>query len=188
MKTREVAAVSRRMNELFMQMIGSDPDRAMIKSASINSDFRIVVVGRNDRALDPSQDVNGASRRALTIAFILALTEISGVEAPNVIDTPLGMMSGYVKSEVVRVAAASSSQLILLLTHDEIQGTEDILDERAGVVVTMTNPAHYPKILKNDPGTTEAKVILCVCDHNSSCEICERKTSSTTASKLSAAA
>lgn len=188
MKTREVAAVSRRMNELFMQMIGSDPDRAMIKSASINSDFRIVVVGRNDRALDPSQDVNGASRRALTIAFILALTEISGVEAPNVIDTPLGMMSGYVKSEVVRVAAASSSQLILLLTHDEIQGTEDILDERAGVVMTMTNPAHYPKILKNDPGTSDAKVILCACDHNSSCEICERKTSSTTAFKLSTAA
>lgn len=188
MKTREVDAVSRRMNELFMQMIGADPDRAMIKSATINSDFRIVVLGRNDRALDPSQDVNGASRRALTIAFILALTEISGVEAPNVIDTPLGMMSGYVKSEVVRVAAAASSQLILLLTHDEIQGTEDILDERAGVVVTMTNPAHYPKILKNDPGTTDAKVILCGCDHKSSCEICERKTSSTQAPKLSAAA
>ena len=41
--------------------------------------------------------------RALTLAFILALTEISGVEAPNVIDTPLGMMSGFVKREVVRV-------------------------------------------------------------------------------------
>lgn len=188
MKTREVEAVSKRMNELFMQMIGADPETAMIKRASINSDFRIVVFGRNDRALDPSQDVNGASRRALTIAFILALTEISGVEAPNVIDTPLGMMSGFVKSEVVRVAAAASSQLILLLTHDEIQGTEEILDARAGVVVTMTNPAHYPKILKNDPGTREAKVILCDCDHNGFCEICERKTSSTPAPKLSAAA
>lgn len=188
MKTREVEAVSRRMNELFMQMIGADPETAMIKRATINSDFRIVVFGRNDRALDPSQDVNGASRRALTIAFILALTEISGVEAPNVIDTPLGMMSGFVKSEVLRVAAAASSQLVLLLTHDEIQGTEEILDARAGVVVTMTNPAHYPKILKNDPGTSEAKVILCDCDHNSSCVICERKSSSAPAPKLSAVA
>jgi DNA sulfur modification protein DndD len=188
MKTREVDAVSRRMNELFMQMIGADPETAMIKQATINSDFRIVVFGRNDRALDPSQDVNGASRRALTIAFILALTEISGVEAPNVIDTPLGMMSGFVKSEVLRVAAAASSQLVLLLTHDEIQGTEEILDARAGVVVTMTNPAHYPKILKNDPGTKEAKVILCDCDHNSSCVICERNSSSAPALKLSAVA
>lgn len=188
MKTREVEAVSQRMNEHFMQMIGTDPETAFIRRAEINSEFRIVVYGRNDRVLDPSQDVNGASRRALTIAFILALTEISAVEAPNVIDTPLGMMSGFVRSEVVKVAAEASSQLILLLTHDEIQGTEEILDARAGVVVTMTSPAHYPKILKNDPGTKEAKVILCDCDHRSSCEICERRTSSTPSSNQSEAA
>lgn len=188
MKTREVEAVSRRMNEHFMQMIGADPDTALIRRATITSEFRIAVFGRNDHVLDPSQDLNGASRRALTIAFILALTEVSGVEAPNVIDTPLGMMSGFVKSEVVRVAAKASSQLVLLLTHDEIQGCEAILDTYAGKVVTMTNPAHYPKILKNDPGTTEAKVILCDCDHNGSCEICERKTSSDSTSDESKAA
>ncbi len=42
-------------------------------------------------------DLNGASRRALTLAFILAFTRVSGVKAPNVIDTPLGMTSGIVK-------------------------------------------------------------------------------------------
>jgi DNA sulfur modification protein DndD len=98
------------------------------------------------------------------------------------------MMSGFVKTEVVRVAAASSSQLILLLTHDEIQGCEAILDAKAGEVVTMTNPAHYPKILKNDPGTREAKVLLCDCDHNHSCEICERKTTSSPPDVLKKAA
>lgn len=179
MKTREVEAVSRRMNDYFLEMIGADSTTALIRNATITSDFRIIVLGRNDHVLDPSQDLNGASRRALTIAFILALTEISGVDAPNVIDTPLGMMSGYVKTQVVRVAADASSQLILFLTHDEIRGCEAILDEKAGIVVTMTNPAHYPKILKNDPGTKEAKVILCACDHRGSCEICERKASET---------
>ncbi len=188
MKTREVEAVSRRMNEYFIEMIGADPSTALIKYATITPDFKIAVFGRNDHALDPSQDLNGASRRALTIAFILALTEISGVEAPNVIDTPLGMMSGFVKTEVVRVASRASSQLILLLTHDEIQGCEAILDAKAGVIVTMTNPAHYPRILKNDPGTTDAKVILCDCDHRSSCEICERKVSSDPSTDLSEAA
>lgn len=176
MKTREVEAVSRRMNDFFLQMIGSDPDTSLIKRAAINSEFRIVVFGRNELVLDP-QEINGASRRALTIAFILALTQVSGVDAPNVIDTPLGMMSGYVKSEVVRVAASASSQLILFLTHDEIKGTEAILDARAGEIVTITNPAHYPKILKNDPGTTAAKALLCDCDHRSSCVICERRES-----------
>lgn len=176
MKTREVEAVSRRMNDYFLQMIGSDPETSLIKRAAINSEFRIVVFGRNDLVLDP-QEINGASRRALTIAFILALTQVSGVDAPNVIDTPLGMMSGYVKSEVVRVAASASSQLILFLTHDEIKGTEAILDAKAGEIVTITNPAHYPKILKNDPGTTAARALLCDCDHRRFCNICERRES-----------
>lgn len=177
MKTREVQSVSVRMNEYFLRMIGADPDNALIQKAAIDSDFRIVVHGRNNRVLDPSLDLNGASRRALTIAFVLALTEVSGVEAPNVIDTPLGMMSGFVKTEVVRVASEASAQLILFLTHDEIKGCEDILDERAGRVMTITNPVHYPKILKNDPRTTEARALLCQCDHRSFCKLCERRES-----------
>jgi len=116
MMTREVHSVSTKMNEHFLRMIGAHPDNALIPRAEITPEFRIVVFGRNDRALDPSFDLNGASRRALTIAFVLALTEVSGVEAPNVIDTPLGMMSGFVKTEVVRVASEASSQLILFLT------------------------------------------------------------------------
>lgn len=174
MKTREVRAVSERMNVLFLRMIGAHPDDALYQRAEITPEFRIAVYGRNDRVFDPSTDVNGASRRALTIAFILALTEVSGVEAPNVIDTPLGMMSGYVKNEVLKVASESSSQLILFLTHDEINGCETILDAKAGSVTTISNPLHYPRILKNDPGTTAAAAMQCNCDHRSSCTICER--------------
>lgn len=174
MKTREVHSVSTKMNEHFLRMIGAHPDNALIQRAEITPEFRIVVFGRNDRALDPSIDLNGASRRALTIAFVLALTEVSGVEAPNVIDTPLGMMSGFVKTEVVRVASEASSQLILFLTHDEINGCEAILDARAGKILTVTNPLHYPKILKNDPGTTDARALPCDCDHRSVCNVCDR--------------
>ncbi len=174
MKTREVRAVSERMNVLFLRMIGAHPDDALYQRAEITPEFRIAVFGRNDRQYDPSTDVNGASRRALTIAFILALTEVSGVEAPNVIDTPLGMMSGFVKNEVLKVASESSSQLILFLTHDEINGCETILDAKAGSVTTISNPLHYPRILKNDPGTTAAAALQCACDHRSSCEVCER--------------
>jgi DNA sulfur modification protein DndD len=174
MKTLEVKQVSDTMNALFLEMIGADEESALITRTEITPEFRIVVFGRNNTTLDPSMDLNGASRRALTISFVLALTKISGVEAPNVIDTPLGMMSGFVKTEVVRIAADNSAQLILLLTHDEIKGCENILDERADFGATITNPAHYPKILKNDPGTKEAKVLSCDCDHRSSCALCDR--------------
>lgn len=186
METVEVRSVSARMNDHFLEMIGADKDSALITRAEITPDFSIVVYGRNNLVMDPSMDLNGASRRALTISFVLALTEISGVEAPNVIDTPLGMMAGFVKSEVVRTAADNSSQLILFLTHDEIKGCEEILDERAFVAATLTNPAHYPRILKNDPGTNEAVVLQCSCGHRTVCPICDRYESSTQAIRESA--
>lgn len=182
MKTTELGKVSERMNALFLDMIGADPSqRSIITKAEITSDFRIVVFGKFENPLDPSQDLNGASRRALTIAFILALTKVSEVEAPNVIDTPLGMMSGYVKREVLRLAAEQSSQLVLFLTHSEIAGCEDILDKWAGRIYTVTNPAHYPKILVNDPGVDDIGVLLCDCDHRDHCELCERREERSTA-------
>ena len=176
MKTRELKQVSDRMNTLFLDMIGADPaHRSVITRAAITPEFRIVVFGRFDHPLDPSQDLNGASRRALTIAFILALTRVSEVEAPNVIDTPLGMMSGYVKQAVLQLASRQSSQLILFLTHSEISGCEDILDQRAGRIYTLTNPAHYPKILVYDPAVNDTRVLLCDCTHRRYCNVCERR-------------
>ena len=178
MKTGELAKVSNQMNDMFLEMIGADKeqqDRAIIAEARVTEDFTIEVIGQNERLLHPSQDLNGASRRALTIAFILALTLVSEVQAPNVIDTPLGMTSGYVKRAILRIAAEKSTQLILFLTHDEIKGCEDLLDIHAGRVVTLTNPMHFPTILANDPKVDELRVLLCECDHNHSCAICERK-------------
>ena len=176
MRTRELKKVSEHMNTAFLEMIGADiSQRAIITRAEITEDFRIVVFGRFDQPLDPSQDLNGASRRALTLAFILALTKVSEVEAPNVIDTPLGMTSGYVKTSILKIATQQSSQLILFLTHDEIKGCEEILDRYAGRVHTMTNPAHYPKILVNDPGVEDIRVLLCACNHREACEICKRR-------------
>ena len=141
-QTEELDKVSTRMNELFIDMIGADPEQgAIIKRAEVSRTFDILVYGPDDRMLNPDRDLNGASRRALTIAFILALTDVSEVEAPNTIDTPLGMMSGFVKRSVLRIATDQSSQLILFLTRDEIKGCERIIDQHAGHVVTLTNPA-----------------------------------------------
>ena len=78
MRTRELQRVSDRMNDIFLKMIGADAaQRAIIRRATITPEFRILVFGLHDNRLDPSLDLNGASRRALTIAFILALTQVS---------------------------------------------------------------------------------------------------------------
>lgn len=179
LRKEEVRNVSREMNRIFLDMIGSDPEAnhlTMITKAELTENFDILVYGPNGHKLNPDQDLNGASRRAITLAFILALTKVSEVKAPNVIDTPLGMMSGYVKQSVLNKTLEEGSQIILFLTHDEIQGVESILDDKAGEIYTLTNPAHYPKMLVNKPTIDEAKIIRCSCNHRQACEICARKT------------
>jgi DNA sulfur modification protein DndD len=172
----ELAKVSDLMNSIFLEMIGADPEQnAIIRKAEISKDFDIVVYGPNERTLNPDRDLNGASRRALTLAFILALTKVSEVEAPNVIDTPLGMMSGYVKRSVLRTAIRESSQIVLFLTRSEIADCEEILDGQAGRVVTLTNPAHYPRMLVNDPQVNERTVMRCECNHRQECRLCQRR-------------
>ena len=171
----ELGKVSELMNNIFLEMIGADPEQgAIIRRAEISQEFDIIVYGPSNRTLNPDRDLNGASRRALTLAFILALTKVSEVEAPNVIDTPLGMTSGFVKRSILRTAVRESTQLILFLTQDEIAGCEEIIDKAGGVVFTLTNPAHYPKILVNDPGVGDRKVLRCGCNHKEDCQLCQR--------------
>ena len=84
----ELIKVSELMNNIFLEMIGVDPEQdAIIRKAEISREFDILVYGPNARMLNPDSDLNGASRRALTFAFILALAKVSEVEASNVIDT-----------------------------------------------------------------------------------------------------
>ncbi len=176
MTNEELTKVSELMNTIFLEMIGADPDQgAIIRKAQISKDFDILVYGPNDRLLDPNRDLNGASRRALTLAFILALSKVSGAESPNVIDTPLGMMSGYVKRSVLKTAIRESFQLVLFLTRSEIADCEEILDAEAGRVITLTNPAHYPRMLVSDPQVKERKVLRCECNHRQECKLCQRQ-------------
>ena len=56
----------------------------------------------------------------------------------------------------------------------EIRDVEELLDEYAGAVWTMSNTAHYPTMLVNEPPTTDLRVILCQCGHRQFCNICER--------------
>ena len=170
----EIPRVCSSMNQYFLGMIQADLEHSIIRRADVTSAYDIAVYGPEDRRLDTDIDLNGASRRALTMAFILALTEVSGVKAPNVIDTPLGMMSGIVKQSVLRIAVNHTAQLVLFLTRDEISGCQDIIDQYAGTVFTLSNSSHYPKQLVNDPGGSFSRMIHCDCNHHQYCRVCER--------------
>jgi len=173
--------VSSRMDELFRRMIAADVDlpeqMRVITGASIMPDFDIVVHAGN-RTLNPDHELNGASQRALTFAFIWALTEISDTVAPRVIDTPLGMMSGYVKRSVLNLisAPATSSepdrQVVLFLTRSEIAQVENLLDQRVGVAFTLTNMASGDLTCRHD--SEHPCIERCECNHRQYCRVCSR--------------
>jgi hypothetical protein len=173
--------VAARMSELFLAMVGADPEQSgLFRRANITENYEIVVETVDGRTLDPDLELNGAAQRVLTFSFIWALTEVSGVRAPRIIDTPLGMMSGGVKGRVLDLITTNELgerelQVVLLLTRSEIAQTEEVLDRRAGKVVTLTNSDHYPIELVNRPSVQEPQVILCMCGYRDTCDVCKRK-------------
>ncbi len=179
LKTEEIEKVSKLMNEFFLEMIRTAPveERGLtvINETHVSPNFKIEVISIENKTLDLSTGLNGASQRALTIAFVLALSKVSGVNAPNVVDTPFGMMDDFVKNFVLSVAAQQSSQLVLFLTRSEISGCQDNLSELVGQSCTFSNPAKYPTILKNKPKVDSRRIMICKCDHKSHCDVCESK-------------
>ena len=176
LESETVDEVSSAMSEIFLKMIVTDPETGgLIQRAELTRQHDIIVFGSDDQRLDPDKDLSGAQRRALTLAFILGLVRVSGVSAPNVVDTPLGMTSALVRRSMLEYAAENSTQLVMFLTGSEVRGVEDILDRYAGRTYTMTFTDHYPKQLVNDPATGRLETLLCDCDHYSSCRVCERK-------------
>lgn len=187
-----LSKVSDRMNALFLEMVGADPstmagdgsrgsNSAVFQAAEISPTYEIAVNSSGNKTLNPDSELNGASKRALTFSFIWALTEVSQVTAPRIIDTPLGMMSGAVKKRVLELITTPSGdvsdvdkQVVLFLTRDEIRGIEDVIDQRAGRVFTFTNSDHYPTDVVNDPGVQSPEILRCVCNHRQHCTICAR--------------
>ena len=71
-------------------------------------EFEIFALNHRGRAMPPTE-INGASRRTIALAFVLALCEVSQTRAPLVADSLLNFMSGVVRSNTLRVTATSAT-------------------------------------------------------------------------------
>lgn len=185
-QTEKLLEVSAEMDVLFRRMIGFDTDNALIRSAEITRDFDVVVLSQTGAKLDPDMQLNGAARRAITLAFILSLAKVSRVQSPNVIDTPLGMMGIQVKQAALATLVEQSAQPILFLTYAEIRDIEDALDHYAGENVTLTMTAHYPTYLRNRPPVDGPEILVCDCSHRDHCDLCERVFSTADSAEVAA--
>ena len=183
LESESVNRVSARMNDMFMEIVGSNPDLAgaVFRSVRITDEFDIVVNTAGDGHLDPDFEVNGASQRALTLSFIWALMEVANQVAPRIIDTPLGMTAGGVKRRMVeaitddRGGKGPNFQVVLLLTRSEIRDIEGLLEKRAGATQTLSCNKDYPVDLVHDWSIDRPLVRRCDCSHRELCEICQRR-------------
>ena len=184
LKSDHVGRVSDRMNRLFLDIVGADTtaDANLFSGVDIVSGtYDVVVHAQEGRTLDVVTDLNGASKRALTLSLIWALMEVAEKQAPRIIDTPLGMTSGSVKHRLVELLTAPVDQgglpyqVVLFMTRSEIRDIEDLIEDRAGVVTTLTCSKDYPRDLVNDWGTSYPVVRTCDCDHLHVCDLCERR-------------
>ncbi|HVB44498.1 MAG TPA: AAA family ATPase [Streptosporangiaceae bacterium] len=178
-----VDKVSARLQEIFLSIIGAEPDARLgvFRGVSITENFDIVVESQNGTTLDTDYELNGASQRALTLAFIWSLMEVAGITAPRLIDTPLGMVSGGVKQRMVSTITHPPTgdeppyQVILLLTRSEIMEVGELLAQHAGVFVTISCSKDYPADLVYDWLGDEPVIRACSCTHEQSCRICARR-------------
>jgi DNA sulfur modification protein DndD len=136
-ETEKKSQVSTLMNEYFLRMIAQDPEDGEysdypIKSVELTDTFDIQATLGLGSVAPPSQ-LNGASRRALTVAYLLALAEVSGEESVLVMDTPLGMTSDDIRQAFVSVLLSKARQSTLIMTPNEMQGIEEVLRQYSGV-------------------------------------------------------
>jgi len=178
-----VRQVSVRMNDMFMGIVGTDTAQAgaVFQGVTLTPEFDIVVRAAGEGQLDPDFEVNGASKRALTLSFIWALMEVSGQVAPRIIDTPLGMTSGGVKTRMVDAITrppqgnSPAYQVVLFLTRSEISEIESLIDDRVGKSQTLSCNNHYPVDLVHKWDCDHPIVRVCGCTIRQFCEVCERR-------------
>ena len=153
-------------------MVGEvEGDGSVVDSVVLSEDFDIRIKNSAQGELNPAHELSGAQKRALAYSFIHALVRESGIAAPSVIDTPLGMTSGPVKREIVRQLIRNSRQLILFLTRDEIKNVDDLISEQNGSQITITRVGSGA--VKNQSAGTSPTIRVCECGIKSTCATCE---------------
>lgn len=183
---KQVGELSGVMNRIFRDVIG-----ATTESNFSEVGLRVVadVVGprvqyepysldgeRNDK---PLAMANGASRRALAVAFVLALAEATGSRVPFVADSLLHPFAGGVLRRMVGylVDGRRVGQPILFgHTHDfSDEEVRQALIDAAGATYTITSEAQVGgDVVRAAPNRKYPRQsVICGCGIDEYCDVCE---------------
>ena len=108
-------ALEEQCTKHFRKMIS---DEYVNFSARFEADTEPWLEGPGERRVLVSS-LSGAQKRAFGLAFTLAVADVSGQEAPIVVDTPVGNMDSQYRDRVLRYVADAAPGQVIFLSHDE---------------------------------------------------------------------
>jgi DNA sulfur modification protein DndD len=101
------------------------------KEVRVGEDYLLELFDEFGR--DMRDVMSAGETQLLSLAFILAMTAISDIEAPLVIDTPLARLDKTVRSNLVNALPGLTRQLVLLVTDSEMDaGVRSNIDAFVG--------------------------------------------------------
>jgi len=181
----QVEDVSKSMTVLFSEMVGKT-DAGLISHVGLRAmrttsglpEYELFAQYQN--ADKPLKLINGASRRALSVAFVLALAEQTASRVPLVSDSLLHSTSGEVRRRLVEFLSTGErvGQPIMFGTRSDFQAPEvrSVLEKFAGANFTLTAQSHVGvDVVRADPDRMQSKqVSVCRCSPSEYCQVCER--------------
>jgi DNA sulfur modification protein DndD len=186
----QVEEVSKNMEAVYRAIIGATRDgfdgnvgvRALGASAGQPNQYELFAKTA-DGVEKPLGMLNGASRRVLGIAFVLALADSANSRIPLVADSLLHATDTEVRRNLVRHLCdpAYVAQPIIFGTFDDFAGEDvrQVLAGAAGATYTLTAQAHVRDAegrgaVVRRSGDSGDLVSICRCGPSEYCEICER--------------
>jgi DNA sulfur modification protein DndD len=180
----QVLDVSRSMNAIFKDVISATED-SLFGEVGIRRAENVAGLSYEPFALEGGRDkplalANGASRRAIAVAFVLALAEQTGTRVPFVADSLLHAMSGSVRRKLVDYLSSGErvGQPILFGTRADLLDPEvvQMVKERAGQSYTLTSQTHAGGDVARAVPTARHRqqVVVCSCQVDEFCAACER--------------
>jgi DNA sulfur modification protein DndD len=102
-------------DEIFGQLIWKEHQFERVR---ILDDYRLDVIDRH--GVSAIRELSAGERQFLSLSFIVAMSRVTGEEAPLVIDTPFGRISEEPLHNVAGKLPKLAGQLVLLVTDKEL--------------------------------------------------------------------
>ncbi len=114
--TETLKTIEKKTKEYFLSLIWKKTTYSDVK---IDENYNISVLNSIGSECLPT--LSAGEREVLALSFMAALREVSGFEAPIIIDTPLGRISGEPKQNIAELLPRylKNAQLVLLVTDQE---------------------------------------------------------------------